>query len=335
MNDAWYGALSAVRDRTPPESVVFSWWSPGHFVTGVARRHVAVDGGSQAMRENYWICKALMETDENTAAGIFRMLAAGGNRAADLFEKQGWNMARAQKLILRAVRVSREEARKLLPEEWPEGLKEELLDATHGPANPRPSYLMIYDELLVDNVILQMNANWDFEKAEAVYRKRSANNSLANMFGQEQTDYVRRLIEISGQPNVYQVGLNLNNVLGSQMIFENGLVINTATKEAYHMVPAPGKPGMNLEPLDLYLQDDRGQWQMIPHPKGGANAKIVAIYYKQGQAIKGAIVQKDLLETLLFKLFFFEGQDLNRFKLFTTSYDPKSKNTVQIFQIVY
>ena len=46
MNDAWWDALTAVRETTPPDTIVATWWPFGYWAEYVAERRTMVDGGS-------------------------------------------------------------------------------------------------------------------------------------------------------------------------------------------------------------------------------------------------------------------------------------------------
>lgn len=47
LSDNWFQALSWIRNNTPECTVVATYWDPGHFITGIARRAVVFDGASQ------------------------------------------------------------------------------------------------------------------------------------------------------------------------------------------------------------------------------------------------------------------------------------------------
>ena len=47
LDDNWYQALTWLKENTPECTVVATYWDPGHFITGVARRAVVFDGASQ------------------------------------------------------------------------------------------------------------------------------------------------------------------------------------------------------------------------------------------------------------------------------------------------
>src|SRR6185369_7839809 len=47
MDDAWYDTMQDLRQKTPANAVVNSWWPPGYFISALAHRRVIADGGTQ------------------------------------------------------------------------------------------------------------------------------------------------------------------------------------------------------------------------------------------------------------------------------------------------
>jgi dolichyl-phosphooligosaccharide-protein glycotransferase len=48
LSDNWWIALNWIKNNTEECSVVATYWDPGHFITGIARRPVVFDGASQS-----------------------------------------------------------------------------------------------------------------------------------------------------------------------------------------------------------------------------------------------------------------------------------------------
>ncbi len=48
LSDNWWQALNWIKDNTADCAVVATYWDPGHFITGIARRPVVFDGASQS-----------------------------------------------------------------------------------------------------------------------------------------------------------------------------------------------------------------------------------------------------------------------------------------------
>ncbi len=47
LNDNWWAALNWIRNNTAECATIATYWDPGHFITGIARRPVIFDGASQ------------------------------------------------------------------------------------------------------------------------------------------------------------------------------------------------------------------------------------------------------------------------------------------------
>lgn len=77
VNDAWYAVLSELRDTTPPDAIVSTWWSYGYFAGYFAERRVTADGGTLYSSAPYWLARAMMARGSDSA-GILRMLHCGG-----------------------------------------------------------------------------------------------------------------------------------------------------------------------------------------------------------------------------------------------------------------
>ncbi|MEM7813565.1 MAG: hypothetical protein QW548_01555, partial [Candidatus Aenigmatarchaeota archaeon] len=48
LSDNWWNALIWIRNNTDECATIATYWDPGHFITGIARRAVVFDGASQA-----------------------------------------------------------------------------------------------------------------------------------------------------------------------------------------------------------------------------------------------------------------------------------------------
>ena len=82
LSDNWFEALSWVRNNTPECAVVATYWDPGHFITGIARRAVVFDGASQGdlytRQYNYTQAGVVVEKYDNNINHI--VVYAGGNK---------------------------------------------------------------------------------------------------------------------------------------------------------------------------------------------------------------------------------------------------------------
>lgn len=109
LDQNWFDALSWLHDNTPNCTVVATYWDPGHFITGVARRPVVFDGASQGATRTVIvngtevitariqdISTTLLTPDEDRALDILRKYRNPGCNemyyiaSQDLLSKSVW-----------------------------------------------------------------------------------------------------------------------------------------------------------------------------------------------------------------------------------------------------
>lgn len=79
MNDAWWDTLTNIRDASPSDALVNTWWDYGHWVKYVAERRVSSDGGSLLTHVPHWLGKALVSPSDRESIGVLRMLDCGSD----------------------------------------------------------------------------------------------------------------------------------------------------------------------------------------------------------------------------------------------------------------
>ncbi|MBF0533294.1 MAG: hypothetical protein HQL23_09425, partial [Candidatus Omnitrophica bacterium] len=88
FNETWETSLIRLRDNTPDNSIVNTWWCPGHFIKAIAHRRVTFDGATINAPQSYWISNIFLSPDEKSALGMLRMLNGSGNQAADYLHNE-------------------------------------------------------------------------------------------------------------------------------------------------------------------------------------------------------------------------------------------------------
>src|SRR3989442_16013678 len=89
MNDAWWTTLESIRDDTPPDAIVNTWWDYGYWVKYVADRRVSADGGSLRTHIPHWVGRALLAADEGESVGLLRMLDCGSDATPEPEGRRG------------------------------------------------------------------------------------------------------------------------------------------------------------------------------------------------------------------------------------------------------
>ncbi len=169
MNDAWWQALENIRDHTPADALVNTWWDYGYWVKYVAERPVTADGASLQIRVHPWMARALLSGSERESAGLLRMLDCGSD-ARPLPEGRRGAYARAvaavgdevmaYAVVADLAKLSKDEARSYLQRRgFTAAQQDAVLQSTH--CRPRPAYLVISDEQLQSPDILIRLGSWD------------------------------------------------------------------------------------------------------------------------------------------------------------------------------
>ncbi len=76
--------LVYIRNNTPENTVIASWWDYGYFIEEKAARRTLFDGGSQDGKRVYWVARAMATEDSVLSANIIKMLSRGGDGGTEL-----------------------------------------------------------------------------------------------------------------------------------------------------------------------------------------------------------------------------------------------------------
>lgn len=178
MNTAWWKSFSAIRTKSPVNSIVYTWWDYGYWAKFEAQRPVAADGGSLQTHIPYWLGMALMSPDEKESIGALRMLSCGSDAFPEPEGRQGalgklmsGGLAEydAADILHHILPLTQEEARRYLEQRGITGAKQEtVLDSTH--CDPPPSYLVLSTQMDADSVMnaLSYIGEWDVRRAYIV-----------------------------------------------------------------------------------------------------------------------------------------------------------------------
>jgi dolichyl-diphosphooligosaccharide--protein glycosyltransferase len=155
IDDAWWNALTRIREETPSEALVITWWDYGHWAKYVAERRTSADGSTLRTHVAHWLARALLAPSEREAVGILRMLSCGsdatpereGRRGAlGKLRARGLDQPDAYRLVADLVRRDRAGAEALLAARGlAPAARADILASTH--CTPPPAYLVLDTEL--------------------------------------------------------------------------------------------------------------------------------------------------------------------------------------------
>jgi dolichyl-diphosphooligosaccharide--protein glycosyltransferase len=322
FNSAWDRALTKLRDETPPDSVIDTWWSPGHFVKAVAKRKVSFDGATIKGDVAYWLNRVYLSQSEEEALGILRMLNTSSNSAAEYLQKSGLPLSKAVPFLSTALKMDKDKARTFYSKALPPKEAAELLALTHG--TPPPSYLLIYNEIVEGNIMLGYIGKWDFEKIERLNRDPEL---LKKVPSRSSPGYIDFLWSLVGGP--YHQSETLSPVVQkeNEILFTNGVKVNTTDMTAEVASP---KFGSGIPHSIFYL--DNGEVR----EKKLANATLdysILFFHEDNGAPRAVLMDRILANSLIMKLYFFDGKGLKYFKPFAKERDITGRTKIFIYEV--
>lgn len=318
MNNAWHTSLIHLRDNTPENSIIYSWWPPGYFLTSIAKRRVFADGGTQHLPETYWLARVFLSTTEKEALGIIRMMNKSGNKAVEYLQSKGVPLYEVIDILNVILPRSREESRSLLLNRFDAATADGLLNLTHSGGLNDPTYIYLYNEMVDKNLALSLLAKWNFREA-AEQRKAKKKPKKA--------DYIEEVIALSGGVLKYQPESPLAGKDGEWLVFDNGLRFNPETMEA---VIERRELNVKGRPVTVSYFDGT---QMHEKIQEGNLLDLSALIVHREESYICVLADLKLIRSLLFRLYYIDGRDLEAFELVDEVEDRATDTEIQIFKV--
>ncbi len=322
-NATWNDSMLDLKTKTPASSVIYTWWPPGHFIKAIADRAVTFDGASINARQAYWLANVFLQTDERKALGILRMINTSANQASEYLINEGRPLSEAARILKSITPLDRQNAQSILNKlHFSESSIKELLDLTHA-ENPVPAYLMVYNEIIEKHILLSYTGNWDFGKAEEI-RKNPELLKRVPPPGQE--DYYEFLWNISGGRPLCSDLLRQTSRYGNVILLGQDVEVDLETKHCRVNSPRYGK-GI---PQYIYFKDGN---RIIKKPQLNPTMSTSLIIGERYGQIFGMLLPQNLAESILMKLFFFEGTGMNYLKLISQQKDATLQTQIDLFEV--
>ncbi len=186
VDSAWYATLTDLREESPPESIVNTWWDYGYWTKYLADRRVNQDGGSLATHIPYWSARALAAPSERESAGLLRMIDCGSDAtplpegsegAYGKLRNYRVDGLRAVAIVSNLARMGRAEARAYLAsQKLDPAAQDDILRSTH--CDPPPAYLLLSSQVNPIGGWWYL-ANWDFGRGYMLRGGRTLPESAA------------------------------------------------------------------------------------------------------------------------------------------------------------
>jgi len=294
----------------------------------LANRRVIFDGGSQDRPEGYWLSRALFATEERVALRILRMINSQGDQALDYLRSLGFYLPESVGLLSDMLQFDQSIVEPKLSNFLTAEQTEQLRRLVYGQTAPPPTYLMIYKDMVDQNVAIQLIAGWNFKKA---YEKKIGDEgkqpSWSRAIPSRSKDYVNETLALSQRFRRYTAEAKLKERNGDTLIFSNGLSLDLNTKEGWVNLPNKGFKG---RPISLLYWNGN---QLVEKDFSGEQVNASAFLIQDGNVYTSVLAERELLRSLLYQLYYLKGKGFQFIKFVTSVEDPKVDNVIRLFEI--
>ncbi len=340
MRDSDYKILSLIKEKTPESSVINSWWDYGDWFKVVSRRRVIFDGQSQNTPQAYWMAYVLLNSDEEKALKILRMLNNGGNKAYEVingyFNDPVKTILFLKKIISSQPWIAKDVLKKSLP---PEAASEATALLFNTPAK---AYFIV-DASIKDKIgAISYVGEWDFVRvyiAQNIHKK--SKDEIKSYLSALSVDpqKIEPLYNEAGLiPNAelnswftrwlrFKSELVFGKEKGGLVLFEKGIVYNPKEKNVYVYSSKSRKYEV---PFSVFIFEN-DKLEEIIYPDN--DLKFSVLILKKEQGYQAILLDRKLATSLFVKLFYFDGAGLKNFKPFL---EEQNKNGYfKVFEIVW
>jgi len=322
FNSTWEKALVKINNETPENSIVNTWWPPGHFIKAVAKRRVTFDGATINNPQGYWLANVFLAEDEREAAGILRMLNTSANQAAEYLQANGFELSEAVAVLKIISKMDEPGARTLLQKKLPEKKIKHLLSLTH--ALPPPSYLLVYNDLMEKNLELKFVGGWDIKKAENL---NADPETMKNLPPSNSVAYLQLLWDIAGGAYRYSGVMSELSRQGDVLTFEQNVKINLSDKHCYI---TSAKFGTGIPKSLFFVEGDR----VIEKKFDQSNLSFSALLTQdEDGAYNCVLLDEKLAKSLIINLYFFDGKGLKYFRPFAKEKDLTRRTQILVYEV--
>ncbi len=143
VNDGWYNLMLKIKQETPKNSVINSWWDYGNWFKEIAQRATIVDPQIQDVPVTHWMARVFLTDNEEEAVRILRMINNSSDKLFDEIRSFLGDDFTTIAFLNRILKLKLSEVEPVLKAyRIPKGLAHKIKDAVFI-KNPAPSYLFI------------------------------------------------------------------------------------------------------------------------------------------------------------------------------------------------
>jgi len=337
MNNTWHNVLTKIKDNTPKNAILNSWWDYGDWIKIVAQRKVILDGQIQNIPQTYWMANVFITENEEEAIAILRMLNNGGNKAFEIIDRNVHDPFASLILLKKVLLVDKEKAKNILSEYLSQADQEAALELIFGKPSSKAYFLVAYSMLQIMPSISFLG-NWDFIKvylASALdnkdngrsiecIEKLGVNKKQIKKFSKELA-LIRRE-DLSGWVSSklsFKSKLSKSQEKDGIVLFDNGLMYLPKEKSAYLYI---NNSYQRPKSLFIFNQGILGE---IVYP--GDTLDFSTLIFKIEQDYYALMLDRELARSIFVRLYFLNGAGLKYFKPFIQ--EQKESKYIRVFGI--
>ena len=321
-NETWEQSLIKIKEETPTNSIINTWWTPGHFIKAIAERNVTFDGASINYPQAYWLANFFLSRNEIEALGMLRMLNNSGNNATDYLQEKGLPLSNSISLIKNITKISPTKSEAILNTILKDQYDvKKILDMTHK--KPAPSYILLFNEFVENNLQLPFIGNWNFKAIEKINADPKLMKLVPNRKSREYIDFLWKL---SGGPLKYEPPIPQISRNEKFVTFNHNILINL---ENMHCNINSNKFGKGTPLSVFYIKDN----EIIEKKFSNANLPYSVILLTDSPTYKCILLDRILAQSILIRLYFFKGKGMKYFKPFSDISDLTNRTHITVFEI--
>jgi len=340
MTDTWHNLLVKIKNQTPANAVINSWWDYGDWYKAVSGRRVIFDGQSQNEPQAYWMANVFISGNEEEALAILRMLNNGGNKAFNIINQRLLDPFKSLLLLKKILLSKCEEAKVTLLEFLPPGEADNVLRLLFD--KPQAAYLIVDYTMLNKMGAISFLGNWDATKAylaQGILKKEEKPKAIDYLLklGLDKQKLQRRYEEAGLIPPK-----NLNNWISRRTIFRGGLFRGIRVND--NLVVFNKNMIYNPKDNSVYLYSSeagnykmpksvsvfsKGKLERFNYPDNDLD--VAALIFKEPDSYRAILLDSQLTDSMFVRLYFFGGSGLKYFKPFSEVND--GEKYIRVFEI--
>jgi dolichyl-phosphooligosaccharide-protein glycotransferase len=302
-DDSMVSSLSYIKNNTPNNTVITSWWDYGHLFTDVADRAATFDGSSQNSPRAYWVGKALLTDNETLSAGILRMLASSGDLAPQTLDNYTNNSGKSADILNSILGLNKTDAITAMTSQY--GLTQDqaqtIAQYTH-PDNPTPHVFITSSDMVGKAGWWSYFGSWNFTSNNGTnyqYLASQLNSTTIN----NKTLYIGGNAVVAQQNGTsYSAGIIDTSALTTN---DTNTIVTQISNEL-----TTGNGSLLIEPHTLTIINSNNITQQVV----SNSSEYSILLINQNNTLIGVAMNKELENSMFTRLFFEGGAGLTQFK---------------------